>query len=37
MNTETLVEEMCKEIKILDTAKNNITISINCLSKYSDL
>lgn len=37
LNTEKLVEEMCKEISVLDAAKNNITLSINCLTKYSDL
>ena len=28
---------MCKDIKTLDLAKKNITLSINCLSKFSDL
>lgn len=28
---------MCKDIKTLDLAKKNITQSINCLGKFSDL
>lgn len=28
---------MCKDIKTLDLAKKNITLSINCLRKYADL
>ena len=28
---------MCKDIKTLDQAKKNITQSINCLGKFSDL
>lgn len=36
-NSEEMVEEMCKEIRMLDQAKGNIKLSINCLSKFSDL
>ncbi len=28
---------MCNDIKSLDLAKKNITTSINCLGKFSDL
>lgn len=31
------MQEMCKDIKTLDLAKKNITLSINCLRKYADL
>lgn len=35
--SEEEVEEMCREIRQLDLAKNNITNSINCLNKFTDL
>lgn len=35
--SELIVQEMCKDIKTLDLAKKNITLSINCLRKYADL
>jgi hypothetical protein len=32
--SESLVYEMCKDIKSLDIAKNNLTFSINSIKKY---
>lgn len=32
--SETLVYEMCKDIKQLDTAKKNLTFSITALKKF---
>jgi chromosome segregation ATPase len=37
IESESLVHEMCKDIKLLDTAKHNLTHSINTLRKFSDL
>lgn len=37
LESETIVQEMCKDIKTLDLAKKNITLSINCLRKFADL
>jgi vacuolar protein sorting-associated protein 53 len=37
IESESLVHEMCKDIKLLDTAKYNLTHSINTLRKFSDL
>lgn len=37
MESESIVHEMCKDIKLLDTAKHNLTTSINTLRKFSDL
>lgn len=37
IESEALVHEMCKDIKLLDTAKYNLTLSINTLRKFSDL
>ncbi len=37
IESESLVHEMCKDIKLLDTAKFNLTHSINTLRKFSDL
>ena len=37
VENERVVQEMCNDIKSLDLAKKNITASINCLGKFSDL
>ena len=37
LESEAIVQEMCKDIKTLDLAKRNITLSINCLRKFADL
>jgi hypothetical protein len=37
IESESIVHEMCMDIKLLDTAKRNLTTSINTLRKFSDL
>lgn len=37
VESESIVHEMCKDIKLLDTAKQNLTTSVNTLRKFSDL
>jgi vacuolar protein sorting-associated protein 53 len=37
IESEAIVHDMCMDIKLLDTAKRNLTTSINTLRKFSDL
>lgn len=37
IESESIVHDMCMDIKLLDTAKRNLTTSINTLRKFSDL
>jgi hypothetical protein len=37
IESENIVQDMCKDIKMLDTAKTNLTNSIETLRKFSDL
>jgi vacuolar protein sorting-associated protein 53 len=37
IQSENIVHDMCMDIKLLDTAKRNLTTSINTLRKFSDL
>ena len=37
IESENIVQDMCKDIKMLDTAKTNLTHSIETLRKFSDL
>jgi hypothetical protein len=37
IESEAIVHDMCMDIKLLDTAKRNLTTSINTLRKFADL
>ena len=37
IESESIVHDMCMDIKLLDTAKRNLSTSINTLRKFSDL